>query len=156
MEPRETTISSLKGKTMYNVGFGSCSLLLHIIAKHPIGALAVGVLTLSMYLTSPLGPSVPLGADGILEQKEAAMLSAHPELKQQTELAQQAFSEVEDVALTDDAITYVLEHVCQCRGVAIEDIRSDKSLTRKIGMLYFLELTRTHGIAKAKMLYRNQ
>lgn len=141
---------------MYNVGFGSCSLVIHAIAKHPIGALAVGVLTLSMYLTSPTGPATPLGADGILDQREAVMLSAHPELKQQTELAQRAFSEVEDTVLTDDSITYVLEHVCQCRGVALEDIRSDQALARKIGMLYFLDLTRAHGIANAKVLYRNQ
>lgn len=141
---------------MYNVGFGSCSLIIHIIAKHPIGALAVGVLSLSMYLASPLGPSVPLGADGILEERERVMLIAHPELKEQTELAQQAFQEVESTVLTDASITYVLEHVCQCRGIAIKDIRSDQSLTRKIGMLYFLELARTHGITQAKALYLAQ
>ncbi len=40
---------------MYIPGFGSASTALHLIAKYPVGAVAIGAVSLFTYLSPPLG-----------------------------------------------------------------------------------------------------
>lgn len=131
-------------------------MIIHLIAKHPVGALAVGTLALSAYVTAPLGPAVPLGADGIIEKREAAMLSARPELKTKVDLALEAFKEVQGLPLPESAIAYVIENCPQCKGTSSEWIRGDEMLTKDVKWLYFLDLSKKHGVEEAKVLYKAQ
>lgn len=69
---------------MYIPVLGSLSVLIHLLAKHPAGALGVGILTLSGSLASPLGPAVSIGGDQILIKSETVIVSKRPELQAQT------------------------------------------------------------------------
>lgn len=64
---------------MYTPGFGSCSSLIHLIAKYPKITLGVGVLAVISYLVSPVGPGVHLDSKKILAKQDSRIAaSAQP------------------------------------------------------------------------------
>lgn len=141
---------------MYTPGLGSLSTIIHLIAKHPVGALGVGILTFAGYLSSPLGPTVSVGAEQILAKAETVIVSKQPELKTQASVMTAAFQEVENTKLSDKAFNHVCERMVDCKGLSKDKIEAHPTLPKDIGMLYFVELTRANGVERAKVLYKNQ
>ncbi len=142
---------------MYLPGFSSCSSLIHLIARFPIGVLAMGILVLTSYLVSPVGPGVHFGAAGILSQQEEKILESNPALRTQLVQVRMAFEQtVVRTPLSDSAIKYVLDRCQDCRGVSPEEVRDDPALMSEVAFLYFLDLVQQHGLGEAKVLYANQ
>lgn len=141
---------------MYIPGLGSLSIIIHLLAKYPAGALGVGILTMSGYLASPLGPTVSIGGDQILSKAETVIVSKRPELQTQANATVAAFKEVESAKLSATAFGYVCERIVDCKGLSKETIEAHPTLTKDIGKLYFFDLSRAHGVEKAKVLYKNQ
>lgn len=138
---------------MYLPGCGSCSSVLHLIAKHPKITLAIGLVAVVSYLVSPVGPGAHAGSGGILEGKEIALLNEMPELKANAEAAMAAFKEVENAPLTDADINYVLNKILECRDLTPADIKRDPQIMRKVSLLYFLNLAHNSGIDGAKQVF---
>lgn len=131
---------------MYTPGFGSCSSLIHLLAKYPKTILGTGILAMAAYLTSPVGPGAHLGSKGILAGQEAKITaSAQP--------AVEAFREVEGAQLSDASIRYILDKTCECKDISPDDVRRDPVLKHDVGLLYFLDLCHKYGIEKAEILY---
>lgn len=135
---------------MYTPGFGSCSSLIHLLAKHPKIILGAGVLAVTSYLVSPVGPGVHLGSKGILAKQESRIRAGG------TLEAVSTFQEVECAELSDASIRYILDKTCECKDISPDDVRSDPILKHNVGLLYFFDLCSKHGIEKAKVLYLNQ
>lgn len=140
---------------MYVPGFGSCSSVLHLFAKYPMLILGVGLLAVSSYLISPVGPGHYAGSESILKASEQKTLNATTE-PQNVQLVLDAFKKVENTPLSDASIHYVLNHICECNDVRIEDVRNNKSMTREVGLLYFLDLNHEHGLEQAQATYIEQ
>lgn len=141
---------------MYFPGFGSCSTLLHLVAKYPIGALAVGIFALTSYVVSPVGPGVYYGTTGIMRQQEAKMLQANPALQGQLERVTTAFKEAQNTPLADSTIQYVLDLCQQCSGVTVNEVRHDSTLMHDVAFIYFVDLCQKHGVDEAKVIYAIQ
>lgn len=142
---------------MYLPGFGSCSSLIHLVAKYPVGALAIGILALTSYVVSPVGPGVHFGAAGIIQQQEAKMLQANPALQAQFEEVTAAFAEVQATPLSDSSVQHMLNKVYwQCKDVTVNEVRHDPALMRDVTFLYFVGLCHEKGIDEAKVIYANQ
>ncbi len=141
---------------MYIPGLGSLSVIIHLLAKYPAGALGVGILTMSGYLASPLGPTVSIGGDQILKKAETVIVSKQPELQAEADATIAAFKEVESTKLSATAFNYVCERIVECKGLSKEKIEAHPTLAKDIGRLYFFELSRANGVEKAKVLYKNQ
>ncbi len=141
---------------MYIPGFGSLSTVIHLLVKYPAGALGVGILSMSGYLASPLGPTVSVGGDQILRKAETVIVSKRPELQTQANAVETAFKEVENTKLSETAFNYVCERIVECKGLSKEKIEAHPALAKDIGRLYFIELSRISGVEKAKVLYKNQ
>lgn len=139
---------------MYIPGFGSCSSILHLFAKYPVPVLGTGLLAVSLYLISPIGPGHYAGSEGTLKTCEQKMLVTMDPQDIQTAL--DAFKTVESLPLSDASIQYVLSHIGECNNVRIEDVRNNKSMTHEIGLLYFLDLNYRYGLEQAQAIYKKQ
>ncbi len=61
---------------MYIPGFGSASTALHLIAKYPMGALVIGALSLSAYLSpSTIGGDASSGSGQALKKVETVKMT---------------------------------------------------------------------------------
>jgi hypothetical protein len=141
---------------MYLPGFGSCSSLIHLAAKYPMGTLAIGILALTSFVISPVGPGVHSGAAGILQQQEAKMLQADPTLQARFDETAAAFKEVQNMPLANSSIQYVLGVCQQCKGITVEEIRRDPILMHDVAFLYFMNLVHERGVNDAKVIYLSQ
>lgn len=144
------------------VGYGNCSTIIHMIAKHPIGALGAGVLALAISLTSPVGPGSYLGSEDILATKEKQIIEQyqdypeHPQITVLADAATKAFEEMRDVQLSDSAMSKALK-LCKCKNVTREMLEEkDPTLMEQLKYLYFLELVRDYGLTQAQVLYKTQ
>lgn len=140
---------------MYIPGFGSCSSIIHLIAKHPLLTLGIGLLAASAYLNPTLGThSNPAKT---LQLQEADIAKTFPELTLQLPQINMDFkevlSEVGYAPLTNAVIQNVLDTCGECKNITPEMVRSDERLLRDVAYLYFLDLCRNYGPAMARVYY---
>jgi hypothetical protein len=141
---------------MYIPGFGSCSAILHLIAKHPKVILGLGLLTIASYLVSPLGPGTHYGADGVIQQQEQKIAKVMPDIDaREIDIAVQ-FATIEKQSIHDSSIQYVLDHICECKDIRIVDVRKSPRMLHDVSYLYFLDLCHAYGLERAKALYSQE
>lgn len=144
------------------VGYGNCSAIIHLIAKHPVGALGIGILALATSLTSPVGPGSYLGSEDILKAQDEQVIERYrddperPRIQSLADAATLAFEEVKDTPLSDRALSEIFK-LCKCKNVTRETLtEKDPELMNKLKYLYFLDLVRHNGINQARLLYRRR
>ena len=137
---------------MYIPGFGSCSSIIHLIAKYPLVTLGVGLLAASAYLAPTLGTR---GSDPakILREQGVNVAKSLPELERQLPEINKAFAEVKDAPLTDNVIQRVLDACAECENITPAMVRHDEQLFKDVAYLYFLDLCHAHGLAVAKVYF---
>ena len=142
---------------MYTPGAGSFSALIHLLAKYPKITLGVGLLSLTTYLGSSMGPEVHTdSAHATLRAVEQQIINEKGSLTANSQAVTAAFNEVAGSALTDQTIRYVLDNACKCDDVSVSDVRKDPELMRDVGFLLFLDLARTYELTQAKAHYTSQ